>query len=83
MFVAYPLLSHKINIVTSIPYFLNRYKDDVNNDTNSNFGDIELGFKFHLANFKYNYLMASAVSIIPAYENISGNEPFTDLNNLV
>ena len=77
VYVAYPLLSHKINIVASIPYFLNRSKNDDFNDTNSDFGDIEFGFKFHLANFKYNYLMASAVSIIPAYENNKGNEPFT------
>lgn len=77
IYVAAPLLSHKINIVSSIPYFFNRYEDDQINDTNNDLGDIELGLKFHLASFKDNHLMVTLLSILPAYTNDPGDEPFT------
>ena len=77
IYVAAPLFSHKVNIVSSIPYFFNRYEDDQFNDTNNDLGDIELGFKFHLTSFKDNHLMATLISILPAYTNDGGNEPFT------
>ncbi|MCC4214424.1 hypothetical protein [Leeuwenhoekiella parthenopeia] len=69
VFIAAPLISEKINLIGSIPYFFNKYETGAGLDTNVDFGDIELGLRFHLAKFKNNYLLGSLIGYIPAYNN--------------
>lgn len=69
VFIAAPLFSEHVNVIASLPYFFNRSETDQNLDTNTDFGDIELGLRVHLAKLKNNYLLGSLISYIPAYKN--------------
>lgn len=69
LYVAAPLISDKLNVIASIPYFFNRYENLNSSDYNTDFGDIELGLRMHLAKMGDNYLMGSLISYIPAYSN--------------
>lgn len=59
----------KLNLFGSIPFFSNRYQDDENSLSNTDFGDIELGLRFNLANWGENYLMGAVIGYFPAYSN--------------
>ncbi|MFD2825310.1 hypothetical protein ACFSYG_02405 [Leeuwenhoekiella polynyae] len=71
VFIAAPLISEKVNLIASIPYFFNKYETNSEFNTNTDFGDIELGLRFHLAKLKNNYLLGSLIGYIPGYENTS------------
>ncbi|NEV94529.1 hypothetical protein G3567_10285 [Psychroflexus sp. YR1-1] len=71
LFVAAPFFGERLNIIGSIPFFSNTYEDNDASDTNTDFGDLEVGLKAHLARFKENYLMASVIAYIPLYSNTS------------
>ncbi len=69
VFIAAPLFSERVNLIASIPYFFNKYETDSGMDTNADFGDIELGLRFHLSKLKNNYLLGSVIGYLPAYQN--------------
>lgn len=69
MYFSLPVKDYRINLFGSLPYFFNQYQDDSKNQENSDFGDIELGLRFHITQFKNHYLTASVTTFIPAYTN--------------
>jgi len=69
LFVAAPLLSDKLNLTLSLPYFTNRYEDNNVSNSNGDLGDIEVGLRAHLGRLGSNYLMGSLITYIPGYEN--------------
>lgn len=69
LFVAAPLLSDKLNLTLSLPYFTNRYEDKNVSNSNGDLGDIEVGLRAHLGRLGSNYLMGSLITYIPGYEN--------------
>mgnify|MGYP000350066944 CR=1 FL=1 len=71
LFIAAPLFGEHVNVVASVPYFSAQFEDENSTSSNADFGDIEVGLKFHIAKLKNNYLMASITSYFPAYTNTS------------
>lgn len=61
----------KLNLFGSLPFFTNKFSDDLTTDTNTDFGDLELGIRFNLANWGENYLMGAVIGYLPAYSNNS------------
>jgi hypothetical protein len=69
MYFSLPIKDYKVNLFGSLPYFFNQYKDNSKDQRNTDFGDIELGLRFHVKQLKNHYLMASVTTFIPAYTN--------------
>lgn len=69
LYFSFALNDTKLNLFGSIPYFINRYEDDLNKLSNKDFGDLELGVRFNLLNWENNYLMGAVIGYAPIYNN--------------
>ena len=69
LYFSFGLNSDKLNLFGSIPYFFNTYEDNNSNNSNSDFGEIELGLRFNLKKYNDNYLMGAVIAYLPAYQN--------------
>lgn len=69
---------YKLNLFGNIPFISNQYEDNLVNQQNNEFSDVEIGIRKHLKKIgEYHYLMASASAYLPLYSN--NIEPFTGL----
>lgn len=69
VYFSLPLDGYKINLFGSIPLFFNRFEDDQQLQRNVDFGELELGARFHLKQLKNHYLMGAITAFVPAYQN--------------
>lgn len=69
LYFSFPVKGYKINLFGTVPWFSNRSEDADKTEQNQDFGDIELGLRFHLKEYERSYLLASVTAFIPAYEN--------------
>lgn len=74
VYFAIPILSDRLNLIASIPYFSSKYEDDNLSLKNQDIGDIEIGGRFNITNFNENFLMGALIAYIPAYSN--SQEPY-------
>lgn len=69
VYFSLPVDGYKINFFGSIPLFVNRFDDTQQQQRNVDFGEIELGARFHLKQMKNHYLMGAFTAFVPAYQN--------------
>lgn len=69
LYFSLPLNGYKLNLFGSLPLFANKFEDNQETQQNTDFGDLELGLRFHLAQMEQHYLMGSVTAFIPLYSN--------------
>lgn len=63
-------LSRKVDIFVSLPFVSNTYKEDNLIESNSGFGDMNIGLTYYIEHFDYSkYLSFSTAIIAPLYTN--------------